>query len=323
MISYGTAAAFLVWLSLLFLSWYKSNHNLIVVLYFISILAMAFNLVVTAVFTSAKVSDRPFHAGEYVGGSGDISGGKHLFLENTYRISTFVSFLSIWITTAIFMNYYREKRISKVVSWLVLSIPFVYFLITYFYQYILSGILITYMQIDPITVSIVLGAFLSLSKPIGGWIFGVAFWMISKITSYEKNIKTYMIISGWGIFLIFSANQATVQIVSPYPPFGLATITVLDIAAFLMLAGIYNSARYVSVNNNLRKTIRKHALESRLLDAIGKSERENEIQKIITKITLDKKNLSTQTKQPTELDEKELEKYVRWIIREAREKGKN
>ena len=55
MVSYGTAAAFLVWLSLLFLSWYKSNHNLIVVLYFISILAMAFNLVVTAVFTSAKV----------------------------------------------------------------------------------------------------------------------------------------------------------------------------------------------------------------------------------------------------------------------------
>ena len=151
------------------------------------------------------------------------------------------------------------------------------------------------MQIDPITVSIVLGTFLSLSKPIGGLIFGVAFWKISRIVSYEKNIRTYMIISGWGIFLIFSANQAAAQIVAPYPPFGLATITVLNIAAFLMLLGIYNSAILVSANNNLRKSIHKHALESRLLDAIGKSERENEIQKIITKITLDKKNLSTQT----------------------------
>ena len=32
-ISYGIAAALLVWLSLLFLSWYKSNHSFIVFLY--------------------------------------------------------------------------------------------------------------------------------------------------------------------------------------------------------------------------------------------------------------------------------------------------
>ena len=36
-----------------------------------------------------------------------------------------------------------------------------------------------------------------------------------------------------------------------YPPFGLATITVLNIAAFLMLLGIYNSATLVSANNQL------------------------------------------------------------------------
>jgi hypothetical protein len=87
-------------------------------------------------------------------------------------------------------------------------------------------------RVDPITVSI---AFISLSRPIGGLLFGVAYWKISKTISYEKNIKTYMIISGWGIFLIFSANQGEAQIVSPYPPFGLVTITVLKIAAFLML----------------------------------------------------------------------------------------
>ena len=90
-----------------------------------------------------------------------------------------------------------------------------------------------------------------------------------------------------------------------------------------MVTGIYNSAKLISVNNNLRKSIRKHALESRLLDAIGQAERENEIQKIITKITQDKKNLMTQTKQPVELDEKELKKYVSWIVREAKKKGKH
>ena len=62
-----------------------------------------------------------------------------------------------------------------------------------------------------------------------------------------------MVISGFGIFLIFGANQALVQTLTPYPPFGLVINTVLIIAAFFMLLGIYNSATLVSVNDDLRK----------------------------------------------------------------------
>ena len=169
-----------------------------------------------------------------------------------------------------------------------MSVPFVYFLITYFYQYILGDILISYLEIDPITVSIILGGFLALSKPIGGLVFGVAFWKISRIMSYEKNIMTYMIISGFGIFLIFAANQASTQTIPGiFPPFGLLTITILNIAAFFMLLGIYNSATLVSANHNLRKLIRKHALESKLLGLLG-------MQKWITKLEkLSKKLLKT------------------------------
>jgi hypothetical protein len=317
-VSYGTAAALMIWLSWLFLSWYKSNHNLIVFLYFISVLVIAFNLIMTAAFVDTKVSDRPSHAGEYVGGAGDLSGGKYLFFDNIYRISSFMSYFSIWITTAILMNNYREKLANSIIYWIILSIPLVYFLITYFYQYILSNLLISYLEIDPITFSILIGAFLALSKPIGGLVFGVAFWKISKTISYEKNIKSYMFISGWGIFLIFSANQAEAQIVSPYPPFGLATITVLNIAAFLMLLGIYNSAVLVSANNNLRKSIYKFALESKLLGLIGHAEMENEIQKTVTRITEDKKSLMTETEQPIELDGTELKKYLDFVISEVK-----
>jgi hypothetical protein len=52
-----------------------------------------------------------------------------------------------------------------------------------------------------------------------------------------------MTISGWGILLIFGADQAVAQTLASYPPFGLATMTVLNIAAYLML-GIYNSATH-------------------------------------------------------------------------------
>jgi uncharacterized membrane protein len=272
----------------------------------------------TASFASIKVSERPYHIGPYSGGGGDISGGRHLLLDNIFKVSSFMSFFSIWITTAILMNYYREKLVNAMVYWIILALPLVYFLITYFYQFFLAKMLISYLVIDPITVSIILSAFLSLSKPIGGLIFGVAFWNISKIISYERNIRTYMIISGWGIFLIFAANQAPAQMLVPYPPFGLATITILIIAAYLMQLGIYNSAILVSANNELRKTIHKHTLESKLLGAIGHAEMEKEIQKTVKQVTKDKDALEKELEEPVELDELELEKYIEFVVKEVR-----
>jgi hypothetical protein len=217
--------------------------------------------------------------------------------------------LSIWVTTALIMNNYREKLISSIVYWSILSIPLIYLLIIYFYQYIFDNLLISYLAIDPITVSILMTAFLSLSKPIGGVTFALVFWKISKSVGYEKNLKNYMVISGWGILLIFGADQAVVQTLTPYPPFGLATITILNIAGFLMLVGIYNSAVLVSANNELRKSIYRHALQSKLLGQIGRAEMENELQKKVTKITDEKKDFMADTQQPVELDGMELKKY--------------
>ena len=288
-------------------------------------LIIAFNLIMTAAFIDAKVSSRPPQAAEYIGSSGDITGGKYALLDVIYRISSFMSFFSIWITTALLMRYYRERLINDIIYWIILLIPLVYFIITYFYQFFLAKILISYLAIDPITVSIILGAFLSLSKPIGGLIFAVAFWKIARTISYEKNIRTYMIISGWGILLIFGANQAATQIVAPYPPFGLATVTVLLMASFLMLLGIYNSAILVSANNELRKSIFKHAYESRLLRLIGHAEMESEIEKTVAKIARDKNILEIDTEQQRqlEIDEKGLKKYLDLVIREVKKVDKN
>ena len=170
-----------------------------------------------------------------------------------------------------------------------------------------------------------LGAFLSLSKPIGGLVFAIAFWRIARTISYEKNIRTYMIISGWGILLIFGANQAITQIVNPYPPFGLVTITVLVMAAFLMLLGIYNSAILVSANNELRKSIFKHAYESRLLRLIGHAEMQSEIEKTVRKISKEKNILEIEAEQQRllEIDEKGLKKYLDLVIKEVKKVDKN
>ena len=315
-VSYGTAAIFIIWLSFLFFTWYKSNHDLVVLLYFVSMSVIAFNLIMTAVFIDIKLTYTQHKVAEYIGSSGDSSGGRDPILGNIYRISSFMSFFSIWLTTAILMNSYREKLSSSVTYWIILGLPLVYFLMTYFYQFFLSSILSFYFQNDPLTVSILVGSFLSLSKPIGGLIFGIAFWKMSRMISYERNMRISMAIAGWGIFFIFSANQAATLIISPYPPFGVATLTILNVGAYLMLLGVYNSASLVSANIGLRKFIYNNALK--LLNPIGEAELKREIQKAVKKISENQElaNITTQTS--LELDENELKKYLDQVIREVK-----
>lgn len=321
-VSYAIAVVFIGKLSTLFFSWYKSNPNLIIFLYFISLSLIAFNLVITAIIADIKIYDRPHEVKEFVGGTEDLDAGKYAVLDSTYNVSSIVSFVSIWITTALLMNNYREKLINSIGYWIILSIPLIYFLVIYFYQFIFGSLLISYLAVDPVTVSILLTAFLSLSKPIGGLTFALVFWKISKTIGYEKNLKKFMVISGWGIFLIFGADQAIVQTLTPYPPFGLATITVLIIAGLLMLLGIYNSAVLVSTNNDLRRSIHKYALQSKLLSLIGQAEMQNEMQKTVNKLIRRTDELEMDTQIPIELDEKELKNYMSFVISEVKKQNK-
>ena len=94
----GTSAGFIIYLSCMFMSWYKSTHKFVILLYLISMSLIAFNLIVTAAIASVKVSDRPDQIGVFAGGVGDISGGRHGLLDLIYRISSFTSFIGIWLT---------------------------------------------------------------------------------------------------------------------------------------------------------------------------------------------------------------------------------
>jgi hypothetical protein len=85
-----------------------------------------------------------------------------------------------------------------------------------------------------------------------------------------------------------------------------------------VLLGIYGSATLVSANDTLRKSIRKHALESRLLDLIGHAEMEKEIQKTVAKIIQSQDSLEMEKPINIELDEKELKKYIDVVIREVK-----
>ena len=319
-VSYGTSFVFLMRLSILFISWYKSKHNMIILLYSISISLIALNLIVTACITNVSINDRPSKIREYIGGSMNIFFNEYKILSNIQKTSSIISFISIWITTAVLLNTYKSDLLKGIIYWSILSIPLIYFSISYFSQLIFQNILISYFALDPVTASITLTIFLSLSKPIGGLTFGIVFWRISRTVSYEKNIKSYMIVSGLGILLIFATNQAILLTIGPpYPPFGIATITILVVAAYLTLVGIYNSASLSSANMNIRQALQKVALDSKLLQLISRAEMDMEVQNVVRK-AINKIEKSDDNSQPKlELDEKELKKYVEEMIRLKKE----
>lgn len=309
-ISYGTAAAFLSWLVILIFSWSRSNPNLIVSVFMASIILIAFNLIVTAVTTDIKLADRSEEIREFVGGAVDLSAGKYLFLNNLYTVTTITSFVGIWITTIILLNYYRERSLSNITYWIALALPLLYFLLNYLYPIFLSSFLLDYLTVDPVTVTLTLTIILTLSKPIGGLTFAIAFWKISSNLGYERNIKLYMIVCGWGFLLIFAADESGLQTLAPYPPFGIASLSVLILGAFMMLLGVYNSALLAGTNYKLRSAIRKQALESSLLGVVGEAEMQKEVEKTVKKITQRKNQLEKDTQQHIEFDEKELRNYL-------------
>jgi hypothetical protein len=155
-----------------------------------------------------------------------------------------------------------------------------------------------------------------LSKPIGGLIFAIAFWKMSRVVGYERNMKLSMVIAGWGIFFIFGANQASTQIIAHYPPFGITTLAIMNMAAYLMLLGIFNSATLVSANNSLRTSLHRYALK--LLKPIGRAEMEKEIQTTVKKISEHKEIAEISNEKSFEFDENELEKYLKQVIKEIK-----
>jgi hypothetical protein len=131
----------------------------------------------------------------------------------------------------------------------------------------------------------------------------------------------YFKIQTCNILLIFDTNQGLVQTLSSYPSSGLVTNTILILGALLIFLGIYNSASLVSANDELCKSVYRHASKSRLLELIGKAEREKEIEIIVKRVAINKEILKSNEHIPIQFDENALKKYINFIIEETK-KGK-
>jgi hypothetical protein len=178
-----------------------------------------------------------------------------------------------------------------------------------------------FRQADPVTYGIIYNLIFGLSKPLGGILFGVAFWIIAKRLG-SIPVRNYMIISAYGLLLLFTSNQAIILVNFNYPPFGLATVSFMGLSSYLVLVGIYSAAISVSQDVNLRRSIRKSVLnEARLLDNIGSAEMERQIvQEVFRVAKRNEEDMKQETGLSTSIQREEILGYLDDILREIKSK---
>jgi len=128
-----------------------------------------------------------------------------------------------------------------------------------------------------------------------------------------------MLISAFGMMLLFTANQPTFLVLIPYPPFGLVTVYFMGLAAYLFYLGIYSASISVSEDSKLRQSIRKAAIKesTQFLDSIGTVEMEQEIEKRVVLMTAaTKENIEKETGISSSFDDEDIRKYLREVLQE-------
>jgi hypothetical protein len=214
-----------------------------------------------------------------------------------------------------------SRRLGKIKFWILVSIPLVYFLSQFLTLSLnLFGPLLSSQSIF---YGVLLTLVFTLSKSAGGILFGIAFWTAIRNIHESSVVRNYMIISAYGLVLLFTSNQANVLVTAPYPPFGLAAASFIGLASYMILLGIYSSAISVSHDIKLRQSIRKLAVkESKLLDSIGSAHMEQEIERRVISMTKENEDiLANETGVEPSLSDREVKEYLREVLKEVK-KGK-
>jgi len=318
-INYSMSIVFLGILAKKFISWYSTRRNGILIAYAIAMLFLCMYSIVSIIDMSYGLTHgAPTLVGITKSSVARIDTPSFIssIVNSAYFIISLLAFISTWFASVLLLKHYSNK-IGKAKYWILVSIPLAYFLTQF--QTILIYLFTPIRLTDPILFGITYTLVFSASKPIGGILFGISFWIVSRGLG-NPQVKNYMIISGYGLLLLFTANQHQVLLLNPYPPFGLPTICYVGLASYLILIGVYSSALSVAEDKKLRQLIRTTVVkESSLLDSMGSAIMEDGIRQKVAKITREQKMVLIQeTGIDSSLDDSEISQFVETVIQEVK-----
>jgi hypothetical protein len=316
-ISYVFAIIMMAILCHRFFSWFRLNKSYVISLYGLSSIMLAANAGITLWLVNSILLALPVQVMPHptLNAPSFNANPVNITLNYAYVITTIASFIITWCATTIGLLKNYTHRTGKFTYWLLLILPLAYF-VSQFLVFSL-GLLGPVLILNPIFYGILFTILFTLTKPIGGIIFGIGFWMIARNIRKNNVIRNYLIISAYGFLLLFASNQAIVLTFAYYPPFGLVTISFVGLSAYLVLLGIYSSAISMSKDASLRREIRRLAIkESKLLDSIGSAQIEDEVRKRVLHIARLNKSDLGEAGLPSALDEEDVNRYLGDVLKE-------
>lgn len=316
-ISYITAIVMLGVIAQKFLSWFRSDRNYVVMLFAMSSSMLAVNAAFILSLVTVNLMNVPAYIQPHItlGTPFSSLGLLTNIINYGYIVSSILSFMLWWISAAAILRGYRKKSVKT--YWVALGLPLIYFLIQF--QPFFLDVFSSYIASQPVLFSTIYTLVFTLSKPVGGILFGIAFWVITRKLGNDLS-RRYLISAAYGLVLVFVSNQAAVLVSAPYPPFGLVTASFMGLSSYLLLIGIYSSAICVAEDSKLRQSIQALAVrETKFLHSIGIAQMEDELQKRVLKI-VEKQHavLVEQTGIEPSLDGEALKRYLNDTIKEMK-----
>jgi hypothetical protein len=316
-INYCLAAVIFTIFGIRLLLWENLNRNHVLIMYSVAGLFLAVTCIVSILYVNNQLSGtRGIELIYPIKNSQAITMGANNPFSTAYMISSAMAFVLTWSTTVFLLRHYTS-RLGKTKYSIIVAIPLLYFL-SQFQPYI-PEVFNSFRQSDPILFGILHTIFFNISKPVGGILFGLAFWSVTAAVR-KSIVKDYMAISAYGIMIFFTVHQPLLITMIPYPPFGIVTICFVGISSYLVLVGIYSSALSIASDAQLYASVRKSLPPmSNLLGNIGNAQ---EIQKVRMKainiVNELKDKITEDTGVSSSVDEEDVKEYLNSVLEELR-----
>ena len=319
-ISHGAAIFLTALLAWKLFSWFKIHKKQSLVLLFGLAAALIALTSITYLFWSDAVlamkASVVYPESEVTFDPGYEEGGLLHFLDYVLHGTLTAFVLLLWGGTVLLL-YHNFKRIGQVKFWVLVTLPVISFMgiLTLIIQEIAPTSLAPILTPSNLMIPIWLLYYSGLSM---GVIIGLSFILIGRFLKQGTHSRDYMIITGFG-FMIFIWSYSAILTQTAYPPYGIATVSVLPLSLFMILNGLSYSAISVAQDQTLRRSIRKSVKDMKFLESIGTAQMKQELQKRV--LTIAKNNSDVMTEetgvQPS-LSEDEMKEYLDMVANEIK-----
>jgi hypothetical protein len=317
-LAYLEAISFSLILAFKFVQWIRIQRSNIVMLYLSGSIALIITVSVSLFRVNESLQIFPSYIGPHPSFLPYIISQETLSL--IFQVASIALYVSFWLATIVLLRSHSAK-FGKIKYWVIATLPLLYFILQY--QPLFLQIFDPYRISEPVAFSLFYTLFFSSSSIVGGIFFGIAFWSIARQANND-HIRNLLLLSAYGIALFFITNQAILLASAPYPPFALATNSLVGLAVFLFLVGIYSSSISVASNASFRRSLRGSIVQQlKLLENIGEGQYRHELENRV--LSMAKRSLNPVTAEVglnPSMSEEDVKDYIGQVIDELKKREK-